>query len=347
MNNLQPRKIIHVDMDAFYASVEQRDNPELQGKPIVVGYASKRGVVAAASYEARKFGIHSAMPFVTAIKLCPALLVIAPRFEIYRKVSAQIHAIFARYTDLIEPLALDEAYLDVTTNKRNITTAWKTAKYIREEILKETNLTASAGISYNKFLAKLASEHNKPNGQFAITPDMGEIFVEQLPISKFYGIGPVTSEKMKKLGIYTGADLKARSRDELMNQFGKLGLWYYDIARAQDNRNVDPNRERKSLSSETTFEEDVTDKTVIESGIISMANSVWNWCEKNGARGRTITIKIKWADFKQSTRSKSMTTLITSKNQIQEISLNLIRSIYPLPKRVRLVGVTLSNFAKY
>jgi len=346
MNIEQIRKIIHVDMDAFYASVEQRDNKKLRGKPLVVGYTSKRGVVAAASYEARSFGIHSAMPLVTAMKLCPTVIVISPRFDVYRKVSKQIHEIFAGYTDLIEPLALDEAYLDVTKNKKNIPTAWKTAKSIRAEILRETGLTASAGVSYNKFLAKLASEENKPNGQFAIIPDMGESFIENLPISRFYGIGPVTTEKMKKLGIYSGADLKTRSKDELIKYFGKLGLWYYDIARGQDNRIVDPNRERKSLSSETTFEEDVIDQTVIENGIISMANAVWKWCENNGERGRTVTIKIKWADFKQSTKSKSFKDIIKSRNQIQEISLDLIRSVFPLQKSIRLVGVTLSKFTK-
>lgn len=339
------RKIIHVDMDAFYASVEQRDNPKLKGTPIVVGYTSKRGVVAAASYEARVLGIHSAMPFVTAMKLCPTLIVIPPRFDVYRKVSNQIHTIFAQYTDLIEPLALDEAYLDVTNNKKNIPTAWKTAKDIRGDIFKETGLTASAGVSYNKFLAKLASDHNKPNGQFAITPDMGESFIEHLPIAKFFGIGPVTAGKMKKLGIYTGADLKARSRDELQKYFGKLGLWYYDIARGEDNRLVDPNRERKSLSSETTFEEDTDDQRIIESEIISMANVVWNWCEKNKENGRTVTIKIKWADFTQSTRSKSFKNTIANHAQLQEISLELSRSVFPPQKKIRLVGVTISNFA--
>jgi DNA polymerase-4 len=346
MDIQQIHKIIHVDMDAFYASVEQRDNAALRGKPVVVGYASKRGVVAAASYEARTFGIHSAMPLVTALRLCPKLIVLPPRFEMYRKVSSQIHAVFAEYTDLIEPLALDEAYLDVTINKKNIATAWKTARIIRARILMETGLTASAGISYNKFLAKLATEKNKPNGQFAITPDMGESFIEKLSISKFYGIGPVTTQKMNKMGIFTGADLKARTRDELQVHFGKVGLWYYDIARGLDNRIVNPNRERKSLSSETTFEEDVTDHTMIESGIISMADSVWKWCEKNGEHGRTITVKIKWADYKQSTRSKSFKDSITSHKLMQEISLDLIRSVFPLPKSIRLVGVTLSNFSK-
>lgn len=344
MNVEQIRKIIHVDMDAFYASVEQRDNPELKGKPIVVGYTSKRAVVAAASYEARSFGIHSAMPLVIAMKLYPNLVFVPPRFEVYRNISNQIHTIFADYTDLIEPLALDEAYLDVTQNKKDISTAWETAKIIRSRILKETGLTASAGVSYNKFLAKLASNKRKPNGQFAITPNMGESFIEALAIDKFYGVGPATSKKMHELGIFTGADLKARSADELQEHFGKLGLWYYDIARGRDNRIVDPNRERKSLSSETTFEKDLVDQTLIENGILSMANDVWMWCEKSGERGRTVTVKIKWTDFQQSTRSKSFKNAINDQHELQEISLHLIRSIFPLQKSIRLVGVIISNF---
>jgi DNA polymerase IV len=339
------RKIIHVDMDAFYASVEQRDNPKLKGKPIAVGYTSKRGVIAAASYEARSYGVHSAMPLITAMKLCPELLVLPPRFEAYRKVSNEIHAIFSEFTDIIEPLALDEAYLDVTVNKQNIATAWQTAKIIRAKIFEQTGLTASAGISYNKFLAKLASEKRKPNGQFAITPDMGESFIAALPVSKFYGVGPVTTRKMNEIGIHTGKDLRARSRDELKKHFGKLGLWYFDIARGQDDREVNPNRERKSLSSETTFEEDSNDQAIIESEILSMADSVWEWCEKNEKRGRTITVKIKWADFTQSTRSKSFKNIIETHDHIQKASLELIRSVFPLQKRIRLVGVTLSNFA--
>jgi DNA polymerase-4 len=338
------RKIIHVDMDAFYASVEQRDNQKLKGKPVAVGYPSKRGVIAAASYEARSFGIHSAMPLITAMKLCPDLLVLPPRFEVYRKVSSEIHEIFSEYTDLIEPLALDEAYLDVTDNKQNIATAWLTAKIIREKIMEKTGLSASAGISYNKFLAKLASEKRKPNGQFAITPDMGEAFIAALPISKFFGVGPVTSRKMNERGIHTGRDLRERTRDELQKYFGKAGLWYFAIARGQDERAVNPNRERKSLSSETTFEVDSIDQTLIEQAILSMADTVSKWCEKHEKHGRTVTVKIKWADFTQSTRSKSFKNIIQTHNQIQEISLDLIRSVFPPQKKIRLVGVTVSNF---
>jgi DNA polymerase IV len=338
------RKIIHVDMDAFYASVEQRDNPALKGKPVAVGYPARRGVVAAASYEARRFGIHSAMPSITALRLCPELIFVAPRFEVYRSVSNQIHSIFADYTDLIEPLALDEAYLDVTANRQNIPTAWATAKAIRARILKETSLTASAGISYNKFLAKLASGKRKPNGQFAITPEVGEAFIDALPVDKFHGVGPVTAKKMHELGIKTGADLKARSLTDLRRHFGKSGSWYYDIAHGRDDREVNPNRERKSMSSETTFAEDLTEPVAIEAGVISMANDVWEWLENSGSSARTVTIKIKWADFKQSTRSRSLKKPVTSRSQLHEIALDLIRSVFPPEKGIRLVGVTLSNF---
>jgi DNA polymerase-4 len=338
------RKIIHVDMDAFYASVEQRDNPALKGKPVAVGYPARRGVVAAASYEARRFGVHSAMPSITAKRLCPDLIFVTPRFDVYRAVSNQIHLIFADYTGLIEPLALDEAYLDVTRNRQEIATAWATAKAIRARILKETGLTASAGISYNKFLAKLASGQRKPNGQYAITPEMGETFIESLPVDKFHGVGPVTAKKMHALGIQTGADLKNRSLADLKRNFGKAGSWYYDIARGRDEREVNPNRERKSISSETTFAADLTDPATIETGVISMADEVWEWLEKADARARTVSIKIKWADFRQSTRSRSLPKPLASQRQLHQIVLDLIRSVFPPQNGIRLVGVTLSNF---
>ncbi len=331
-------------MDAFYASVEQRDNPQLKGKPIAVGYTSKRGVIAAASYEARKYGVYSAMPLITAMRLCPTLIVLPPRFEVYRKVSNEIHTIFSEFTDLIEPLALDEAYLDVTQNKKDIPTAWKTALIIREKIREQTHLSASAGISYNKFLAKLASEKNKPNGQFAITPEMGESFITSLPIAKFYGIGPVTTKKMNTLGVHIGKDLRRFSKEELQKHFGKLGLWYFSLARGQDERTVNPNRERKSLSSETTLEEDSSDLIRIESEIITMADSVWEWCKTHNKCGRTITVKIKWADFTQSTRSKSFKQTLTTRNQIKETAVTLLKSVFPLHKKIRLIGVTVSNF---
>ena len=338
------RKIIHVDMDAFYASVEQRDNPDLRGKPVAVGHGARRGVVAAASYEARQFGVHSALPSVTAMRKCPELIFVPPRFDVYRAVSRQVHAVFAEFTDLIEPLSLDEAYLDVTANKAVLPTAWLTAKAIRTRILEETGLTASAGVSYNKFLAKLASGQRKPNGQFAITPEEGAAFVEALPVAKFHGVGPATAARMHAAGIRTGADLKTWSLQDLQRRFGKAGGWYYAIARGQDDRAVNPNRERKSSGSETTFEEDLTDPARIEAGVLAMADDVWAWCEKTGGRGRTVTVKIKWADFQQSTRSHSLANPVASRAALHEACLGLIRSVFPPPNGIRLVGVTLSNF---
>jgi DNA polymerase-4 len=338
------RKIIHVDMDAFYASVEQRDNPELRGKPLAVGSGKPRGVVAAASYEARVFGVRSALPSVTALRQCPELIFVPPRFEVYRAVSQQVHAIFAEFTDFMEPLALDEAYLDVTANRAGLETAWQTAKAIRARILEETGLTASAGVSYNKFLAKLASSRRKPNGQFAIQPHEGEAFVEALPVAKFHGVGPATAAKMHALGIHTGADLKAWSLQDLQARFGKSGPWYYAIARGQDGRPVNTSRERKSSGSETTFSADLVDPAQIEAGVLEMADDVWAWCEKTDRRARTATVKIKWADFQQSTRSRSFSSPIDSRARLHEASLGLIRSVFPPPRGIRLVGVTLSNF---
>ncbi len=339
------RKIIHVDMDAFYASVEQRDDPDLRGRPVAVGHGARRGVVAAASYEARQFGVRSALPSVTAMRKCPELVFVPPRFDVYRAVSRQVHGVFAEFTDLIEPLALDEAYLDVTANKAGLPTAWLTARAIRARILEETGLTASAGVSYNKFLAKLASSQRKPNGQFAIMPEEGAAFVEALPVAKFHGVGPATAARMHAAGIQTGADLRTWSLQDLQHRFGKAGAWYYAIARGQDDRAVNPNRERKSSGSETTFEEDLTDPAQIEAGVLAMADDVWEWCEKTGGRGRTVTVKIKWADFQQSTRSQSLARPVDSRATLHEASLGLIRSVFPPLKGIRLVGVTLSNFA--
>ena len=338
------RKIIHVDMDAFYASVEQRDNPNLRGKPVAVGHGARRGVVAAASYEARAFGVRSALPSLTAMRQCAELIFVPPRFEVYRGVSRQIHAIFSEFTDLIEPLALDEAYLDVTVNKLDIETAWQTAKAIRARIKEETGLNASAGVSYNKFLAKLASGRRKPNGQFAIQPHEGKAFLERLPVAKIHGVGPATARKMHSLGIETGADLRSWSLQDLQAQFGKSGPWYYNIARGEDHRPVNPSRIRKSSGSETTFDEDLVDPLRIEAGVLDMADDVWNWCEQTGRRGRTVTVKIKWADFQHSTRSHSYPRLLESKAELHEASLALVRSLFPPPKGIRLVDVTLSNF---
>jgi DNA polymerase-4 len=278
------------------------------------------------------------------MRQCPDLIFVPPRFDVYRAVSQQIHAIFAAYTDAIEPLALDEAYLDVTANKAGLATAWQTAKAIRARILADTGLTASAGISYNKFLAKLASGLRKPNGQFAIQPHEGEAFVDALPVSKFHGVGPATAAKMHSLGIQTGADLKSWTLPELQARFGKAGAWFHAIARGEDARPVNPSRVRKSSGSETTFDEDLGDPTRIEAGVLAMADEVWKWCEKSERHGRTVTVKIKWADFQQSTRSQSFASPIATRAKLHEASLGLIRSVFPLPKKVRLVGVALSNF---
>ena len=325
--------------------VEQRDDPSLKGKPVAVGHPERRGVVAAASYEARQFGVRSALPSVTALKKCPDLIFKPPRFDVYKAVSRQIHQIFADYTPLIEPLSLDEAYLDVTENLRGIATASATAKEIRARILEETGLTASAGISYCKFIAKLASDFRKPNGQYVVPPAMGADFVEALPVTKFYGVGPVTAAKMHGLGIQTGADLRDQSLEFLQRHFGKSGPWYYEIARGRDERPVRADRERKSSGSETTFSDDLVDADKIEAGVLAMADDVWAWCEKTGRRARTVTVKIKWADFQQSTRSQSFPWLVDSRAKIHEASLGLIRSVFPVLKGVRLIGVTLSNFA--
>src|ERR1700722_9658391 len=329
---MTPRKIIHVDMDAFYASVEQRDNPELRGRPVAVGHGAQRGVVAAASYEARAFGVRSAMPSTTAMRQCAELIFVPPRFEVYRTVSREIHAIFAHYTALIEPLSLDEAYLDVTLDLRGLQTASATAKAIRAQILKETGLTASAGISYNKFLAKLASSQRKPNGQFVITPEMGHDFIASLPVARFHGVGPATAAKMGRLGIRTGADLRAKSLAFLQRHFGKSAAWYLGIANGEDDRQVVADRQRKSSGSETTFERDLTTPDEIEAGVEAMAADVWAWCEKTQAFGRTVTVKVKFADFRQVTRSRSFAGLVEHREQLSEVSVELVRSLFPLAK---------------
>jgi DNA polymerase-4 len=338
------RKIIHVDMDAFYASVEQRDDPALRGKPVAVG-GRQRGVVMAASYEARKFGVRSAMPSATAHRLCSELVFVRPRFDVYKEVSRQIREIFLDYTPLVEPLSLDEAYLDVTTNLKNMPLASDIAREIRARILERTGLTASAGISYNKFLAKLASDHRKPNGQTVIPPDKGEAFVEDLPVGKFHGIGPKTAEKMNRLGIHTGADLKAQTMDFLEQYFGKAGTWYFAIARGQDERRVVPNRPRKSVGSETTFMEDLGRPRDIEQGVASVLDDVWSYCERTGILGRTVTVKIKYADFQIVTRSRTLNEPVSSRAVLEQTSIELVRSVYPLQKNIRLLGVSLHNLA--
>ncbi len=338
------RKIIHIDMDAFYASVEQRDRPELKGKPVAVGSPRSRGVVAAASYEARVFGVRSAMPSTTAARKCPELIFVAPRFEVYRAVSRQIRSIFLEYTPLVEPLSLDEAYLDVTQNLRGLPTASATATEIRRRIFEWTGLTASAGVSYNKFLAKLASDYKKPNGQFVVPPAMGAGFVEQLAVAKFHGVGPKTAEKMNKLGIHTGADLKKQPVEFLVKHFGKSGPWYHAIANGEDDRPVVPDRPRKSSGSETTFWEDLTDPAAVETHILEQADEVWAWCEKTRTFGHTVTVKIKYADFRQITRARTLPHLVASCDELHAAALALTRSVYPLENGVRLVGVTVSHF---
>jgi DNA polymerase-4 len=301
----QVRRIIHVDMDAFYASVEQRDNPELRGKPVAVGGAAARGVVAAASYEARVFGVRSALPSITAKRRCPDLIFVPPRFEVYRAVSAQIHGIFAEHTDLIEPLSLDEAYLDVTDNKQGIAVATEVATRIRARIKEVTGLNASAGISYCKFLAKMASDLNKPNGQAVITPKNGPSFVEGLAVKKFHGVGPATAAKMERLGILTGADLKAQSLAFLQQHFGKSGAWYYNIARGIDDRPVRPDRERKSVGAEDTFMTDIFELEAARSEISPLVDKVWRHCEAKNLHGRSVTLKVKYTDFQIITRSRT------------------------------------------
>mgnify|MGYP001194544866 CR=1 FL=1 len=344
MSQLTDRKIIHIDMDAFYASVEQRDNPALQGRPVAVGHAAKRGVVLTASYEARKFGVRSAMPSTTALRVCPELIFVPPRFDVYRAISEQVRRIFADYTPLVEPLSLDEAYLDVTENLRGIPTASATAKEIRARIFAETGLTASAGISYNKFLAKLASDYRKPNGQFVITPEMAPSFLAKLEVGKFHGIGPATASKMNALGIHTGAQIREKSLAFLQSHFGKAGAWYYAFARGEDDRPVMPGRPRKSSSSETTFSDDLTKPAEIEAGVRAMADDVWAWCEKHQIFGRTVTVKIKYADFLQVTRSRTLPAPVASRKQLHEVSVSLVQSVYPVRLGIRLIGVSISKF---
>ncbi|WKL58318.1 DNA polymerase IV [Asticcacaulis sp. ZE23SCel15] len=341
--NAAVRKIIHVDMDAFYASVEQRDNPDLRGKPVAVGGVRERGVVAAASYEARKWGVRSAMPSVTARRKCPELIFVPPRFEVYRAVSNQIREIFAAYTPLIEPLSLDEAYLDVTENLKAMPTATEIAQNIRAEILAATGLTASAGISYNKFLAKMASDQNKPNGQFVITPKTGPAFVEALKVGKFHGIGPATEAKMNRLGIYTGSDLKAQTLPFLQHHFGVSGPYYYGLARAIDHRRVKPDRVRKSIGAENTFFEDIHSFEDAQMRLTPIIDKVWRYVENHDARARTVTLKVKFSDFQQITRSRTGTTLINSRADIAAICHDLLTGVFPIVKGIRLLGVTLSS----
>ncbi|SDA11701.1 DNA polymerase-4 [Methylobacterium sp. UNC378MF] len=340
------RKIIHIDMDAFYASVEQRDDPSLRGLPLAVGGSKERGVVAAASYEARKFGVRSAMPSATARRLCPDLLFVKPRFEVYRAVSEEIRAVFARHTAVIEPVALDEAYLDVTENLLGLPTATAVAKAIRAEILERTGLVASAGVSYNKFLAKVASDHRKPNALFVITPAMGPDFVAELPIGRFHGVGPVTEAKMKRLGIETGADLRAWPLERLRETFGSAGAYYHAVARGIDARPVRAHRVRKSIGAETTFSDDTAAFEVLAARLGPLFDKVWAGADAKGMRARTVTLKLKFSDFAQVTRAKSLTVPVADRAGLERIGLDLLAGLFPLRRSARLIGVSLSGFAQ-
>ena len=337
------RKIIHIDMDAFYASVEQRDDPALRGRPVAVG-GQIRGVVAAASYEARRFGVRSAMPSVTAKRRCPGLIFVKPRFDAYRAVSGQIRAIFAEYTPHVEPLSLDEAYLDVTEDLRGIGVATTIAEEIRARIRAETGLTASAGVSYNKFLAKLASDHNKPDGCCVVAPGRGAAFVAGLPVERFHGVGPVTAARMARLGIATGADLRARSREFLGEHFGSSGAYYYDLARAICHRQVRADRERKSIGAEDTFCEDLRSEAELLAELDRISRTVWRRIEeKSGIAGRTVTLKVKYQDFRIVTRARSLDRAVGGRDEFLAIGAALLRSLLPPPKAIRLLGLTLSN----
>jgi DNA polymerase-4 len=337
------RKIIHIDMDAFFASVEQLDNPELRGKPVAVGGSGERSVVAAASYEARKFGIRSAMPSVIAKRLCPDLIFVKHNFSRYTEISSSIIEIFKEYTDLIEPLSIDEAFLDVTCDKKKIGSATVIASKIRNDIKSRTGLTASAGISVNKFLAKIASDINKPDGLFLIRPEDAEKFIEELAVEKFYGIGKVTSQKMHKLGIHTGADLKKWDLVSLVRNFGKAGVFFYDIVRGIDERPVEPDQERKSVGTELTYEKDLTTSFEVIAELYKLEKELMERLEHSETSGRTITLKIKFSDFRQITRSKTLQNYVRDFDTLHK-EVSGIRKLLKLEgSRIRLLGLSISN----
>ena len=340
------RKIIHVDMDAFFASVEQRDNPELRGKPVAVGGSSGRGVVAAASYEARKFGVRSAMPSVTAKRLCPDLIFVKHRFDAYKEASRQIRRIFEHHTPHVEPLSLDEAYLDVTEDRLGIGSATRIAELIRQEIKAKTRLTASAGVSYNKFLAKLASDQNKPDGLCVIRPGEGADFVAGLPVRRFHGVGPKGAEKMARLGIETGADLAAKDIAFLRANFGSMGDYLYRAARGIDLRPVRAHRERKSVGGERTFSEDISSGPALRETLDNIVDIVWERIENANARGRTVTLKMKFTDFQIMSRAKSVGHVVSGKEEFARIGHDLLEDVLPLPMPIRLMGLTLSNLER-
>lgn len=339
------RKIIHIDMDAFYASIEQRDFPEYKGRPIAVGGSPEgRGVVATASYEARKFGVRSAMPSRKALQLCPQIIFLRPRFDVYKDVSNHIREIFHRYTDLVEPLSLDEAYLDVTTDKMSVGSAIDIAKEIKQAIRNELHLTASAGISINKFVAKIASEMQKPDGLTFIGPSKVEAFMEQLPVSKFFGVGKVTAEKMNGMGLMTGADLKKLTEAELVKHFGKVGHFYYKIVRGLDDRDVEPNRETKSVSAEDTFIEDLTTLEEMNFELDKIAVYVFERLKEHDLYGRTITLKVKYSDFRQITRNYSFPQPVYDLEIIRDTAKQLLTVTFSENQKVRLLGIGVSNF---
>jgi DNA polymerase-4 len=340
------RKVIHVDMDAFFASCEQRDFPGLRGKPVAVGGSGGRGVVAAASYEARTFGVRSAMPSVTAKRLCPDLIFVRHRFEVYKEVSQQIRAIFRDYTPHVEPLSLDEAYLDVTDDLKGIGSATLIAEDIRRRIRAETQLTASAGVSYNKFLAKLASDQNKPDGLCVIRPGEGAAFVQSLPIRRFHGVGPKGAEKMARLGIETGADLAAKDLAWLRAHFGSMADYLYRAARGIDLRPVRANRVRKSVGGERTFSEDISSGTALRETLENMIDIVWESIERTQAKGRTVTLKMKYTDFQIMTRARSLSAAVADKAEFAQVSRALLDEALPLPLPIRLMGLTLSNLER-
>lgn len=336
------RKIIHIDMDAFYASIEQRDNVELRGKPVAVGYSGARGVVAAASYEARRYGVRSAMPSKTALRKCPHLIFVPARFDLYKEISRQVMDIFHDYTDLVEPLSLDEAFLDVTENFKNIQSATQIAQEIKDRILEATSLTASAGVSFNKFLAKIASDYNKPNGLFIIKPKMAESFVETLPIEQFFGVGKVTARYMHQLGIKTGWDLKQRSESELVSVFGKAGHIYYQNARAIDNRIVNPNRVRKSIGAEITFDRDIDSYSDLYEELKEIAQDVIERISRRSFEGRTVTLKAKSANFKIITRSKTFLNPVKDFDTLYQVGVELLNNV-DISDKIRLLGLSIKN----
>ena len=342
MEQPQQRKIIHVDMDAFYASVEQHDDPQLRGKAVAVGGSSQRGVVAAASYEARKFGVKSAMSSVIAKRQCPHLIFVKPRSERYREISMRIRNIFFEYTDLVEPLSLDEAYLDVTENKKGNPSASLIAKEIRQKIFDKTGLTASAGISINKFIAKVASDYNKPNGQKTVNPEEVAAFLEDLEIRKFYGVGKVTAEKMYRFGIFTGKDLKEKPLDFLNENFGKSGQFFYDVVRGIHHSQVKPSRIRKSLGAERTFEENISSEVFMLERLENISEEIEKRLTKSKVAGKTVTLKIKYSDFTLQTRSRTLHYYISSKELILETAKQLLYQ-EKMKDSVRLLGISLSN----